>query len=162
MVLVGAYLGAIVVANLTVAGFGPAATIFNAFVLIGLDLTTRDALHERWQGRQLWPRMAALVATGSLVSWALNQGAGRIALASFVAFASTGLVDAATYHALRRYPFLAKANGSNVLAAATDSLLFPTLAFGALMPWIMLGQFAAKVFGGAVWSLAISAWRGRR
>jgi hypothetical protein len=33
-----------------------------------------------------------------------------------------------------------------------DSVLFPTIAFGAFLPAIVLGQFVAKVAGGAVWS----------
>lgn len=36
--------------------------------------------------------------------------------------------------------------------AAVDSLIFPTLAFGALMPHIVLLQFVAKVAGGAMWA----------
>ena len=42
------YLFAIVAANLLVARFGPSVTIINAFLFIGLDLTTRDGLHEAW------------------------------------------------------------------------------------------------------------------
>jgi uncharacterized PurR-regulated membrane protein YhhQ (DUF165 family) len=44
-------------------------------------------------------------------------------------------------------------NGSNVPSALTDSLVFPTLAFGAFLWPILLGQFAAKVLGGFVCSL---------
>ena len=47
------------------------------------------------------------------------------------------------------------ANGSNVAGAAVDSLIFPTLAFGALMPHIVAMQFAAKVAGGALWTWAL-------
>jgi len=36
-----------------------------------------------------------------------------------------------------------------------DSLLFPTLAFGAVMPAIIAGQFFAKVAGGFFWSLIL-------
>jgi uncharacterized PurR-regulated membrane protein YhhQ (DUF165 family) len=50
-------------------------------------------------------------------------------------------------------------NGSNVLSAAVDSVLFPTIAFGALLPVIVLGQFAAKVLGGAVWSWILGKGR---
>jgi hypothetical protein len=34
--------------------------------------------------------------------------------------------------------------------------LFPTIAFGALMPQIVLTQFAAKVAGGAMWGFVIN------
>lgn len=47
-------------------------------------------------------------------------------------------------------------NGSNVAGALVDSAVFPTLAFGEVLPLVILGQFAAKSAGGAVWSLVLS------
>jgi len=52
-----------------------------------------------------------------------------------------------------------RVNGSNVVSAAVDSVVFPTLAFGSFLPWVILGQFLAKVAGGAVWSLILPAFR---
>ena len=49
-------------------------------------------------------------------------------------------------------------NGSNVPSALTDSLVFPTLAFGAFLWPILLGQFAAKVLDGLVCSLFSAGW----
>jgi hypothetical protein len=155
MIYIILYLVAIVLANLSVAMFGPGVAIINAFLFIGLDLTTRDKLHDAWRGRHLLPKMAVLIAAGSLLSWLLNRNAGPIALASFVAFALAALTDTAVYHALRRYPRWMRINGSNVPSAAVDSLVFPTLAFGGFLPLITLGQFAAKVAGGLVWSLIL-------
>lgn len=155
MKLVALYLVAIVLANLTIAMFGPSMAIFNAFIFIGLDLTARDGLHEQWRGKRLWPKMLLLIATGSLLSWMLNKDAGQIALASFIAFAAAGLVDAVVYHWLGGYPRWMRVNGSNVPSAAVDSIIFPTIAFGVFLPWIILGQFAAKVCGGFVWSLIL-------
>ena len=66
-----------------------------------------------------------------------------------------GAGDAITYHLLGDKARLLRVNGSNVIAALIDSLVFPTLAFGGLLPWIVLGQFAAKVGGGFVWSLVL-------
>jgi hypothetical protein len=149
------YLTAIVLANLSVAKFGPSVTIVNAFLFIGLDLTSRDALHEAWHGRGLVWKMALLIAAGSLLSWALNRNAGQIALASFVAFACAATVDTITYQILHKRAWMVKVNGSNLFSAATDSLVFPTLAFGSFMPLVVLGQFAAKVLGGFVWSLIL-------
>ena len=40
--------------------------------------------------------------------------------------------------------------------AAVAPLLFPTLAFGAQMPEIVLLQFLAKTAGGALWSQLLS------
>lgn len=150
------YLVAIVLANLSVAQFGPSVSIVNAFLFIGLDLTARDKLHDAWHNNSLWPKMFALIAAGSLLSWFLNRNAGSIAIASFVAFASAATVDALIYQILRTYPRWLRINGSNVPSAAVDSAVFPALAFGFPLLWpIMLGQFAAKVGGGFVWSLVI-------
>lgn len=157
MLYVLMYLVAIVAANLTVAMFGPSMTIVNAFLFIGLDLTARDKLHDAWHGHRLWAKMALLIATGSILSWVLNRDAGQIALASFVAFALAGAADTFAYHILRHRAWWQRVNGSNVVSAAVDSIVFPTLAFGALLPVIVVGQFAAKVVGGAVWS-SIIGW----
>ena len=80
------YLVAIVGANLSSTYFGPSASIVNAFLLIGLDLTTRDKLHESWQNRGLLPKMTCLIVVGAAISWLLNRNSGPIALASTLAF----------------------------------------------------------------------------
>ncbi|MBK8989784.1 MAG: VUT family protein [Chloroflexi bacterium] len=161
MIYVVMYLVAIVLANLTVAAFGPNMVIINAFLFIGLDLTARDRLHDAWRGNRLFVKMAALIAVGSLLSWVLNRNAGQIALASFVAFAAAATVDAVVYHVLGKYPRWLRINGSNIPSALVDSLVFPTLAFGAFLPSIVLGQFIAKVLGGFVWSL-VFRWTEQR
>ena len=152
------YLSAIVLANLTVAWFGPKIIIFNAFLFIGLDLTSRDHLHEAWHGRGLVWKMTLLIATGSIITWILNRDAGQIALASFVAFSLAAVADTVSYHLLHDRIYMVKINGSNVASALVDSIVFPTLAFGVFMPWIILGQFAAKVGGGFVWSLVLKRY----
>jgi queuosine precursor transporter len=155
-----AYLAAIAAANLLAARFGPGITVLNALLLIGLDLSLRDRLHDAWRGRQLVWRMGLLVAGGGLISYLINRDAGRIALASTVAFTAAAVTDALVYHSLRRRSFQVRANGSNVPAAAVDSVLFPTLAFGSFDPLITLGQFLAKTVGGAAWAFILD--RGRR
>lgn len=150
------YLAAVVAANLIIARFGPAAAIPVAFALIGLDLTARDGLHDAWKNRGLGWKMAALIAAGSLLSWAINRQAGPIALASFVAFAATGAADALIYHLLGGKSRLLRINGSNLVSAAVDSLIFPILAFGWPPLWgIVVGQFLAKTLGGFIWSLLL-------
>jgi len=156
MLFVVMYLVAIIAANLLVAQFGPSVVVINAFVFIGLDLTARDHLHDAWKRRHLWPKMAVLIGAGSLLSWLLNRNAGPIALASFVAFGCAGIVDAVVYHLLGDRSRMLRINGSNVVSAAVDSIVFPTLAFGVFMPLVTLGQFAAKVAGGFVWSLVLA------
>jgi uncharacterized PurR-regulated membrane protein YhhQ (DUF165 family) len=99
--------------------------------------------------------MLALIAAAGALTYMLNPAAGKIAIASSVAFTAAALVDWMTFARLRG-SWLIRANGSNVAGAAVDSLIFPTLAFGALMPHIVALQFVAKVAGGALWAWALS------
>jgi len=145
------YAAAMTLANLSVAAFGPAISLLNAFVLIGLDLALRDWLHVRLKPWQ----MLALIVCAGMLTYALNPAAGKIAVASSAAFTAAALVDWLTFARLRG-PWLMRANGSNVAGAAVDSLIFPTLAFGALMPHIVALQFVAKVAGGALWAWALA------
>lgn len=157
MFLIALYLLAIVLANVSVAMFGPGVTIVNAFVFIALDLSTRDRLHEQWEGRNLWRNMLFLIAGGSILSALVNWNALPIALASFGAFLTAGVVDAVVYHLLGKRSRLVKMNGSNLFSAAVDSIVFPALAFGFPLMWgIVIGQFVAKVIGGAVWSYVLT------
>ena len=150
------YLVAIVLANLTLLLFGPTASIFNAFILIGLDLSLRDKLHDQWYGKNLWLKMLALICGGSAITVALNWEALPIAIASATAFLASGIGDTLLYAKLRNYKFLIRSNRSNVAGSALDSVIFPTMAFGVFMPEIIIGQFVAKIGGGAVWSFILS------
>jgi uncharacterized PurR-regulated membrane protein YhhQ (DUF165 family) len=149
--LVFLYLAAIVAANWIISVLGPTSSIFTAFALIGLVITTRDRLHDAW-GKNLKRNMGALILAGSAISYLLGGGVQQIAIASGVAFLISESVDALVYTLLRQRPWLERVNGSNVVSAAVDSVLFPLLAFGGFLPIVTLGQFAAKVFGGAIWS----------
>jgi uncharacterized PurR-regulated membrane protein YhhQ (DUF165 family) len=145
------YAAAMTVANLAVAHWGPGIMPLIAFTLIGLDLALRDWLHVRLKPWQ----MGVLIAAAGLLTYLLNPAAERIAVASAVAFGAAALADWAVF---ARLPgsWLRRANGSNVAGAAVDSLLFPTLAFGALMPGVVAAQFVAKVLGGALWAWLLS------
>lgn len=144
---IAVYAIAMTLANLSIATFGPWVSPINAFVLIGLDLALRDWLHVRLK---LW-QMGALIASTGVLTFALNPVAGQIAVASSVAFTAAALVDWGTFARLRG-SWMLRANGSNVAGAAVDSLIFPTIAFGVLMPHIVAMQFAAKIVGGAIWT----------
>jgi hypothetical protein len=152
---VGLYLGAIVLANLSSATFGVVASIINAFLFIGLDLSARDKLHEAWSHDYILLKMSVLIAAGSALSWFIDRNAGQIAIASCLAFGAAALTDTMFYHLLRDKAYLLKVNGSNIPSALVDSLIFPTVAFGSILPLVMLGQFAAKVLGGFVWSVIL-------
>jgi len=149
--LIAVYIIAMVAANLLVWWLGPWIAPVNAFVLIGLDLTLRDVMQERLASWQL----AAVIIVGGAITWGINPAASQIAIASAVAFLCAALADWAVYSLMRHYPWLYRANGSNVVGAAVDSIIFPTLAFGAFMPAIIALQFAAKVAGGAIWSFLL-------
>lgn len=156
-IIVAAYLVAIVLANLSVAWFGPQVTIINAFLFIGLDLSSRDTLHERWHGHGLLARMTALIAAGSILSGLVSIQAIPIAVASFVAFACSATADTVVYAILHERAKLIKMNGSNLVSAAVDSLVFPALAFGFPLLWgVVLGQFLAKLAGGFMWSIILN------
>ncbi len=152
-------MSAIISANLVVAKFGPRVSIITAFVFIGLDLTSRDSLHELWHKKGLYQKMGLLIIGGSVLSYILNQDTWRIALASCVAFFATGICDAVIYGILHEKARILKVNGSNVGSAFADSLIFPTIAFGGFLPLITLGQFGAKILGGFVWFVVLQKLR---
>ena len=151
IVAIAVYALAMTAANLSVSHFGPWISPLNAFFLIGLDLALRDWLHVQLKIRQ----MASLIAFTGLLTYVLNPAAGQIAVASAIAFTAAATVDWATFAKIRG-TWLFRANGSNVVGAAVDSLIFPTIAFGVLMPNIVVAQFLAKIAGGAAWALLLS------
>jgi uncharacterized PurR-regulated membrane protein YhhQ (DUF165 family) len=57
---------------------------------------------------------------------------------------------------LRDKSHMTRVNLANVAASFVDSVLFPTIAFGVILPWAITGQFIAKVFGGYIWTLLIN------
>src|SRR5262245_16057180 len=146
--LIAIYIAAMVVANLLVWWLGPWFSPINSFLLIGLDLTLRDVMHDRLTRLE----MLGVVLAGGVITLAVNPSASQIAIASAVAFTVSALADWGVYTALRSRPWLVRSNGSNVVGAAVDSIVFPTLAFGVFLPWVIAAQFASKVAGGAVWS----------
>lgn len=157
-----AYIAAITAANLLVAEFGPGISVLNAFLLIGLDLSLRDYLHDIWHERRA-VKLAALIGTAGVVSYLLNPASGRIAVASTAAFVIAAVVDWGVYRLMHRREWTERANASNIAGAAVDSVLFPALAFGFPLLWLVaLGQFTAKVAGGSIWALVIGAYRGAR
>jgi hypothetical protein len=113
----------------SVAHFGPGASIYNAFWLIGLTLVLRDRLHDQWSEHRV-PKMAALIVAGGVLAYLVTPSAGKIGLASGIAFAASESVDAIVYQAVHKWPWLERSNTSNFFGAAVDSLVFPTIAFG--------------------------------
>ena len=152
MIYAGIYIAALVAANLLVAWLGVWFSLVNAFVLIGLDLSLRDKLHDLWENNKLPMKMGGLIATASIVSYAINPATGMIAFASLASFSLSMVADAFAYQYLKGKNWLIRANGSNVAGSAVDSIVFPTIAFGGLMLEIVALQFIAKVGGGFIWA----------
>lgn len=151
------YAAAMIAANLSVAHFGPSVAPINAFLLIGLDLVVRDVLHERLTRAQ----MASMIIVTSMLTYLFAPGAAMIAVASAAAFGLASLADWAIFSRLGGWGWMARSNASNVGGAIVDSLVFPTIAFGAWMPEIVLLQCAAKIAGGALWALPFGSLRRR-
>ena len=145
------YALAIVLANLSVAMFGPSVTPINAFVLIGLDLALRNWLSLRMTKTAM---AAMIVGTGAL-SYTINPASGMIAIASGVAFTFAAFTDWMVFNTVAGH-WLKRNFAGNSAGALVDSIVFPTLAFGALMPTIVAAQFIAKVAGGTVWGWVIN------
>jgi uncharacterized PurR-regulated membrane protein YhhQ (DUF165 family) len=161
--VVGIWLGAIIAANLISARWGADASVYNAFFLVGLAITTRDYLHDLWHEHRV-RNMEMLIIGGSALSYgasiALASDAlpselvARIALASLVAFAVAETMDALSYHALRRREWLERSNASNFVSATLDSVIFVSIAFGFTFEIVAL-QILAKVAGGLAFSLIL-------
>lgn len=153
--LVFLYLSAIVAANLLIAWLGPWASPYTAGALIGLDLTAKDRLQDKWKRGMIW-KMGLLISFGSCLSWMLNRNAGRIALASFVAFGVSATGDAIAYAKWRHLEQWRRVSISNLIGAVLDSVLFPLIAWGwPLDVSIVYGQMAAKVTGALIWALIL-------
>ncbi len=148
---IAVYAAAMTAANLLIVAFGPAISPLNSFLFIGLDLALRDWLHVRLRA---WQMLALIAASGAL-TYLLNPAASKIAIASAAAFTLAAAVDWSVFSVVRG-SWIKRSNISNAAGAAVDSITFPTLAFGVLMPHIIAAQFAAKVCGGFVWSFVFS------
>lgn len=148
------YVAAMIAANLSIAYFGPASAPVNAFLFIGFDLAMRDWLQEQFKHRT----MMILILCASAITYVTVPGADRIAVASAVAFLLAASCDYATFTAVKG-PWLRRSNLSNLVGAAIDSFAFTVIAFGSVMPDIILLQFCAKVAGASIWSLAIDKLR---
>lgn len=169
-ILIACYLAANVVANLTIAAaplnWRWLVAIANAAAFIAFDITSRDALHDRWRGD--WRKLGALIGAGALISALLNYQAWPIALASCTAFALSGMGDTLIYSALHRRSWYARVNGSNIAGAVLDSAAFLSIAAAlGVFPWFTVpaafaGQVLAKIAGGALWAYVLyvrAAWQ---
>lgn len=152
------FLAAIVAGNLIVNHYGPPATPYVAFALIGCDIVVRDRLHLNLAGAGRWLAIGSLIAIGSGITYLVNQDAGSIALASVSAFAAAMIVDTIVFALASPLDPHRRVNLSNAVAAAVDTVLFFAIAFHGLsaVPFLLIwSQWTAKVAGGWLWSLLL-------
>ena len=149
------YALAMTAANLSIHFFGVWVSPINAFLLIGLDLALRDMLHTRLSKSG----MLGLIVFSGLITYALNPAAGFIAVASAASFTLAAVADWSVFASIKG-SWLKRSNASNTVGAAVDSIAFPTIAFGVLMPEIVIAQFIAKVAGGSLWAYTLNKLRG--
>jgi hypothetical protein len=158
-VLIPMMIAAPIIANL-LTNHDPQWAIVNALWLIPIDLVARDRLDDTYRGAKRVAIMVGVVATASLLTYAINPAAQAIAAASATAFALSFLTDWGVYSRLRRFDWLTRSNGSNIPSALIDSIAFPAFAalygFPGLWDWfIVTGLFGAKVGGGVIWSFIL-------
>ena len=151
IIAVFTYAFAMTLANLLITKLGVWVSPINSFFLIGLTLVLRDWLHVRLKTWQ----MGLLIFASGLITYALNSSAAQIAIASSVSFTVAALVDWLVFIKVTGSWFK-RSNISNVAGSAVDSCVFPTMAFGVIMPEIVAAQFAAKMFGGLLWSFVMN------
>lgn len=142
ILMIASYVGLFTLANVNVAMFGVWVTPFNALFIIAADMVIRDRI--QYDGGALVAIFASMLAGSATI--AIAPDAGRIAIASSLSVVIAGLASAVAFR-LRRGDFYRKSYQANVIAAAVDSIAFPVIAFGSVMVYVTLAQFAAKVIG---------------
>lgn len=150
IIAIAIYAAAMTIANVLIGQLGPWISPVSSFFLIGLTLSLRDWLHVRMKPWQ----MLVLICVSGALTYLLNPALKQIAIASAASFTLAAIADWITFANISGV-WLKRSNVSNTVGSAVDSIVFPTMAFGVLMPDVIAAQFAAKMMGGFVWSYAI-------
>lgn len=145
------YISGIICSNLLLLEYEEKAVYWIAFLVIPIDLLTRDILHQSWLGRNLWLKMGALIFIGAAITIIINISAKVIVLASLLAFLGASVVNTYIYHKMLKTSLFARMTVSSVLSAIVDSVLFILIVFG--FEWkIVLVQILVKSFGVYFWT----------
>jgi len=151
--LIVAYVLAVTVTTAISGALGPLASVIDS-VGIGLVIVVRNELHDCW-GKDAWRWLPVLILMGTAGSLAANAAHPRVALASGVAFLMANVAASLLWTRSRTLAVIA--------FAVVDSFVFPPVAFGAFVWWVVGGQIAAKIAGAAAWTLVLrSCTRARR
>lgn len=154
------YILVIIASNQIINWLGPDYTPHVAFFLIPIDFILRDGLQdllykEKNNNREVWLHLLGLIIIGGLISYLMNSTVRNIALASAVAFIVSSIIDSIVYSLLLKRSKLIRINISNFFSLISDSILFPTIAFGGLFPLLVFKQSFAKIFGSIIWTLLL-------
>ncbi len=148
---ISVYVGVLILANYLVFWFGPNGLLISSALLIPFDFVIRCDLHERWTGRALFKRLAALVLLASTLTFAINPESASIAAGSALAFIGAQGAASLFYQITIRSSFFVKVNGSDLVGILIDSILFQAVAFGVIS-WTVTGtQVGLKMAGGLFW-----------
>ena len=143
--IIGAYLLAIVVANLSVAHFGQVALIFTGLLLIPFDFVARDLLHDRWKNEKLYDKIGMLILAGAVITVMLNRDATAVAFASVIALVAGTTLNTYLYQKFYHLLRVTRMTFSNAVVSVVDSTLFPIIAFGFIDWRISAGQIVLKL-----------------
>lgn len=139
-----AFVACVVIANLLTANYGMVAVGFGLVATAGTyaagaTFVLRDAVDD------LLGRRAVLFLVLAGAALAGMGGAGRIALASVLAFAAGELFDFAVYRKLRSRGYVKAAVASNIVGSLVDTVLF--LAVAGFPIWASVpGQVVGKLW----------------
>lgn len=144
--LVAVYILAVAATTAISGALGPLASVLDSLPGIGLVIVIRGLLQDHWKVHT-WFWMGVLILMGTLASLSVNATHPRVALASGTAFVFANITAGLLYPRNRRL--------SIVAFAVVDSFIFPALAFGTFMWWVVGGQIVAKIAGAIIWSLIL-------
>ena len=156
VLMIAVYVLMFLVANVLVSVFGPAVTPINALFLIAGDMVLRDRI--QYESGIAWSISACIIA--GLATIAVAPGSEMIAVASALSVTLAGCASALAF-SIKSGGFFSKAMPANIAAAAVDSVAFPLIAFGSVMPGVTIAQFAAKTIGATVILMIIKRYGNR-
>lgn len=154
-VLIFLYITSIICGNNLIHYFGPIALPITSFFVIPLDLIIRDILQYKW-GKSYKLKIAALIMSGSLVTFLLNIEAYNVALASFCAFSCAGLLDTLIFTRLKNSSFQKRIIVSNLFSTVLDSIVFQTVAFNNVRLDIVSLHCGLKIAGSFFWVFCLN------
>lgn len=142
---------AFTLANLLVAHYGAQALIVTAIFIIPFDFVMRCVFHEKWSGIELVLKLGALTVVAGIITYAINRQSLDVVFGSIAGYAGAQITAGIFYQAMIRKSYLIKVNLSDLIAIATDSILFQIAAFNEVDTYITISQIALKMAGGLFW-----------